>query len=305
MIYELIIIGGGPAGVAAGVYASRKRISTLLLTDTFGGQALNSDSIENWIGFEKVSGFEMAQIMEKHLRTQDHIDIKDGVRVTSLEKNENGFVVTTSGNESFTARTVLLALGSSYKKLDVPGEKEFEGKGVFYCSICDAPLMKGKDVIVVGGGNSAFEAALDLLPYAQTITILNRTENFKGDTILLDRLRTHENVRIFTNTIVEQFSGSTLLSAATCRNVQTNDVFDIPVSGAFVAIGYNPNSGLVDGIADRNAKNQIIVDHKTQKTSYEGLWAVGDITDSLYHQINTAMGDGVTAVLNIYDFLRK
>src|SRR5581483_7056574 len=168
-MYDLIIIGGGPGGVAAGVYAARKKMKTLIITDTFGGQSVVSADVQNWICTKSISGFDLAKSLEEHLRAQPGIEIVENDLVASVEKKDAAFSVATKKGKTLETKYILLASGSRRKKLDVPGEKEFDGRGVVYCSICDAPLFGGKTVAVVGGGNSALEAVLDLLPYASKI----------------------------------------------------------------------------------------------------------------------------------------
>ncbi len=303
-MYDLIIVGGGPAGVAAGVYAARKRLKTALISQDIGGQSINSGSIENFIGVETMSGFDFAQRLEKQLRAQSDIEIILGHTVSEITPQEGGYSIRTHTGKVFETKTVLLALGSSYKRLDIPGEKQFEGKGVFYCSICDAPLMKGKDALVIGGGNSGLEAVLDVIPYAQHVTLLNRSEVLRGDQVYQEKIASYPHVSIRMNTVVTEFSGSTFLERAHVRNTVTGQEEDVAVSGAFVAIGYQPNTTLVKDLVTLNERGQIVVDHKTMKTSREGIWSAGDCTDGLYHQNNTAAGDAVKAVLNIHESLR-
>ncbi|MFA7201409.1 MAG: FAD-dependent oxidoreductase [Candidatus Paceibacterota bacterium] len=304
-MYDLIIIGGGPAGVAAGIYAARKRLKTALISQDIGGQSVNSGSIENFIGIETISGFDFAQQLEKHLRAQQDIDIFLGSTVSEITTHEGGgFDVRVHTGKVFSTKTILVALGSSYKRLDIPGEKQFEGKGVFYCSICDAPLMKGKDVIVVGGGNSGLEAVLDLIPYAQHVTLLNRSDVLRGDPVYQEKITSYPHVSIRMNTVVTEFSGDVFLQQAHLRNTSTGQEEDMAISGAFVAIGYNPNTALIKDLVTLNERGQIVVDHKTMQTSREGIWSAGDCTDGLYHQNNTAAGDAVKAILNIYETLR-
>jgi alkyl hydroperoxide reductase subunit F len=303
-MYDLIIIGGGPAGVAAGVYASRKRLNALLLTKEFGGQSVNSATIENFVGFENISGIEFAQTLERHLRAQDHIEIKVGVEVTSIKKIDGGFEVTDSRGTAYTSQTLLMALGSRYKRLGVVGEDTFEGKGVFYCSICDAPLMKNKDVIVVGGGNSALESIIDLLPFATNIYLLVRSNALKGDEAYQEKISSDPRVHILYTSQVKEFVGTTFLEKVVYTNTTTHTDAKFPISGAFVAIGQDPNTAMVKDLVELNERNQISVDRKTFQSSLEGIWAAGDSTDGPYHQINTAMGDAVNAVLNIHDYLK-
>lgn len=304
MKYDLIIVGGGPAGVAAGIYAARKRLKTALISQDIGGQSVNSGSIENFIGIEKISGFDFAQTLEKHLRAQQDIDIFLGATVSEITSCAEGFVVRTHTGKDFETKTVLIALGSSYKRLDIPGEKQFEGKGVFYCSICDAPLMKGKEVVVIGGGNSGLEAVLDLIPYAQHVTLLNRSDVLRGDPLYQEKIAAYPHASIRMNTIVTEFRGDAFLQQIHVRDTGTGKEEDMAVSGAFVEVGYQPNTALVKDLVTLNEKGQIVVDHKTMKTSCAGIWSAGDCTDGLYHQNNTAVGDAVKAVLNIYEALR-
>lgn len=305
-MYDLIILGGGPAGVAAGIYAGRKAIKTLLITDSFGGQSINSDNIENIIGLKAISGIDWARQLEEHMRTQSAVVIKDGTRVTQIEKKEeNVFEVTDATGQTYQSRTILYSLGSSYRRLNVPGEKEYEGKGVFYCSICDAPLMKGKQVVVVGGGNSGLEAAQDLLAYATSITILEYADRCKGDPLYQEQLKKDPRVTIVTNAQVKEIKGETFVTQLIYTDTKTGNEQTVDASGIFVSIGYQPNTQVIKKIVVLDERQRIVIDHKTCKTSLEGMWAAGDVTDGLYNQINTAMGDGVKAALNIYDFLKN
>lgn len=303
-MYDVIIVGGGPAGIAAGVYASRKRLSSLLLTKEIGGQSINSGSIENFIGFEKLSGMEFSEILEKHIRAQDHITVKTGVEVVSVSEEDNCVVVVDKQGNEYRSKYLLLALGSQYKRLEVPGEREFEGKGVFYCSICDAPLMKDKDVVVIGGGNSAFEAIIDLLPYARTINLFQHSDALRADPVYRDRIAAQNSVTIHLNREVVSFKGDTFLSEVEYMNNKTGEKGSMSAQGVFIAIGYTPNSDLVKNLVDMTERKEIIVDRKTFQTSHPRIWAAGDITDEPYHQINTAMGDGINAILSIYNTLK-
>lgn len=305
MPYELIIIGGGPAGVAAGIYAARKKMKALLITKDFGGQSINSSNIENFIGFKSISGLELAKLLEEHLRSFPEIEIKEGVLVSKIEKKDKLFQITDSAGGTYETKTVLITLGSSYKKLNVEGEKEFEGRGVFYCSICDAPLMKNKEVAVIGGGNSGLEAARDLLPYATKIYILEYTNKPKGDPITLERIMASGKVELITNAKTEKIGGQNLVEFLEYTNLLTGERKQLKVAGVFVAIGFKPNSDLVKDLVKLDQWGRIIVDHKTFRTSCEGIWAAGDITDTLYNQINPAIGDAIKAVLNIYDYLNS
>jgi len=305
-MYDLIILGGGPAGIAAGIYASRKKINALLITKDFSGQWVTSDKIENFIGFKAISGFELAKAFESHLRAQeDLIDLKDGVLVSSVKKINEGFEISDSNGSVYRAKNILYAIGSGYKKLNVPGEKEYSGKGVFYCSTCDAPLMKNKKVVVVGAGNTGLEAAIDLLPYASEITVLQYNDRIRGDVIYQEKLKSEPKVKIITNAAIKEIFGNDFVTGLKYNDVITNEEKTLDVSGVFVEIGYKPSTDLVKDLVNLNEKGEIIVDHKTFQSSAKGIWAAGDVSDGLYNQFSTAIGDAVNAVLNINETLKN
>jgi alkyl hydroperoxide reductase subunit F len=304
MLYDVIIVGAGPAGVAAGIYAARKKLKSLLITKDFGGQSVNSAVIENFIGYKSISGADFAMTLEGQLRAQEGIEIKDGLLVSSIKKQGEVFKVTDSAGDIYQTKTILYTAGSSHRKLDVKGEKEYEGKGVFYCSICDAPLMRNKNVVVVGGGNSALEAVIDLLPYASKIYLLARSE-IKGDPVYLDKIKKDSKVEIITNANTEEIFGDTFVKSLRYQNSVTHEEEMLEVSGIFVSIGWIPNSGMIKEFVKLNDKGHVIVDPKTQQTSCPGIWVAGDVADGLYAQIGPAIGEGIVALLNIYDYLNK
>lgn len=304
-MYDLIIIGGGPAGIAAGIYASRKKIKSLLITDSFGGQSIVSDKIENWIGEKEISGFELAKKLENHLKSQQGIEILENELVSKIEKVENGFKVFTNNNKVFETKYILVASGSSHRKLNVLGEKEFEGRGVFYCATCDAPLMKNKTAAVIGGGNSGLEAVLDLIPYASSIYLLEYGEKLKGDAITQEKIKSNPKVQIITLAQTIEITGENFVSGLKYKDRQTNEIKELKVDGVFVEIGSTPNSFLVKDLVNLNNFGEIIVDPKTQQTSLFGIWAAGDVADFPYKQNNIAVGHAISAILNINDYLNK
>ena len=305
MLYDVIIIGGGPAGVAAGVYAARKKLKSLIITKDFGGQSVNSASIENFIGYKSISGADFAKVLEEQIRANEGIEIKDGLLVASIKKQGDVFEITDNKGDIYQTKTILYAAGSGYRKLGVPGEKEYEGKGVFYCSICDAPIMKNKAAAVVGGGNSGLEAVIDLLPYATKIYVLEFASSLKGDPVYQERIKNESKVEIITNAKTEEVLGETFVKGIRYEDMVSHEKKTLDVSGVFVSIGWTPNSGLLKGLADIDPKGHVVIDHKTLKTSADGIWAAGDVTDSLYAQINPAIGEGIKALLNIYDYLNQ
>ena len=306
MNYDLIIIGGGPAGVAAGIYAARKKMKTLLIADSLGGQSVISADIQNWIGTPSISGFDLAKNMEAHLRAQQGIDIVDDDLVLNVQKKDDGtFTIATRSGKTYEAHYLLLASGSGRKKLNVPGESVFEGKGVVYCSICDAPLFGGKTVVVVGGGNSALESVVDLIPYASKTYLMARSDVLRGDPVTQEKIKNDPNVEIIWNAVVQEIVGTDVVAGIKYQDVKSGEVKTLPVDGVFVEIGLSPNSGMVKDLVERDAYGAVKVDGKTQQTSCLGIWAAGDVTDVLYKQNNISAGDGIKAVLNIYDQLKK
>jgi alkyl hydroperoxide reductase subunit F len=304
-MYDLIIIGGGPGGVAAGVYAARKKMKTLLITDSFGGQSVVSADIQNWIGEQSISGYDLAKKLEAHLRAQEGIEIVEDDLVLAAAKTATGFSLTTKKNQSFETKNILLMSGSRRKKLGIPGEKEFDGKGVVYCSTCDAPLFKDKAVAVVGGGNSALESVIDLLPYASKISLVIRSEVLKGDPTTQDKIRNHPGVEILFNAIAQEVKGKNLVTGLLYKDAKSGAVKELAVDGVFVEIGLVPNSDFVKDLVARDDYGAVIVNAKTQETSCPGIWAAGDVSDVLYKQNNISAGDAIKAVLNVYDHVKK
>lgn len=299
--YDLIIIGGGPAGVSAGVYAARKKLKTLVVVGEFGGQSVVSEGIENWIGTIKISGHDLAESLKNHLLAyaSDVLQVIDGEFVTDIQKAETGFRVITE-NESFESRTVLIATGSTRRKLDIPGAKEFDNKGLTYCASCDGPLFGDQDVVVVGGGNAALETSAQLLAYCKSVTLLNRSETLRGDEITVDKLKANPKFKIILNAIPKEIKGEGLVSGIVYTDTKTNEDHEIKTPGVFVEIGLIPTTSFAKNIVELNPIGQIPVDPRTQQTKVPGLWAAGDCTDGLYHQNNIASGDAVKALEDIY-----
>lgn len=304
-MYDLVIVGGGPAGVAAGVYAARKKIKVAIFFENFGGQSLVSAGIENWIGTKSVSGFDFAKMLEEHLRAQEDIDIHDGVLVERVIKDGNSFKVVTNDGKEYETKTVLIASGSRRRKLNIPGEARLEGKGVAYCSTCDAPIFKNKVVAVVGGGNAGLEAIVDLLHYAAKIYLLARGDSLKGDMITQEKIKSDSKVTIMTMSESLEILGDKFVTGLKYKDKNTGETKELKLDGIFVEIGSIPNADMVKGLVGLNEYGEIIVNHKTQRTSVEGIWAAGDVSDVIYKQNNISAGDAVKAVLNIYNYLNK
>ncbi|MEX0910292.1 MAG: FAD-dependent oxidoreductase [Candidatus Paceibacterota bacterium] len=307
MTYDLIIIGGGPAGAAAGVYAARKKINTLLLTVDFGGQSQVSPEIHNWIGDQSISGNALAKKLAAHVRQyeSDTFVIKTGTsgQVTTVSKTDTGFTVTTKSGDSFTTKTVLNVAGSNRRQLDVPGAVEFDQKGLTYCASCDGPFFTDKDVVVVGGGNAGFESAAQLLAYTKSVTLLHRGPTFKADKITTDKVLAHPNMTALKNVTPTAVEGDKFVTSLKYKKNDSGEEITLKTDGIFVEIGFIPNTKFLTGLVDTNEYGAIKIDHKTQQTNIEGIWAAGDCTDALYHQNNIAAGDAVKAIEDIYNYL--
>lgn len=308
-MYDLVIVGGGPAGVAAGVYAARKQMKAALITETFGGQSIVSNDVQNWIGTKSISGLDLAKNLEEHLRAQENIEIIDSDRVDSVQKLEQNevraFKVTTAGGKIFESKTILVTTGSSRRKLGVPGEKELDGKGVAYCATCDAPIFKNKIVAVIGGGNSGLESVVDLLGYASKIFLIERSNSIKGDQVTFEKIKSNPKVEIMLDTDTKEIVGEKFVTSLKFTNSKTNEPGEIKLDGVFVEIGAIPNTDFVKDLVKLNSFKEIVVDHKTQQSSLSGIWAAGDASDVIYKQNNISAGDAIKAVLNIQEYLMK
>lgn len=303
-MYDVIIIGGGPAAVGAAVYAARKKLKTLVITWDFGGQSAVSASVENWIGDISLSGFDLAQKLEKHLKAQKEIEIVSPDKATKVsEISGGGFQVETESGKAFDTKTVILASGSRRKRLGIPGEAKFEGKGVVFCSTCDAPLFPDKTVAVVGGGNAGLEAVVDLFPYAKKIYLIVRSNALKGDQITQDEVRRNPKVEILYNAESQEVLGDDFVTGLKYKDAVSGESKTINVEGVFVEIGAVPNSELVRGVVEINPAGEVLIDHKTGATSKLGIWAAGDVTDEVYKQNNISVGDAVKAALSAYNYL--
>ena len=305
MTYELIIIGGGPAGVSAGVYSARKKLKTLLITPDFGGQSTVSEGIENWIGTIKISGNDLAKNLKNHLLAYsgESLEIKEGEAVQDIRKDGEKLIVITE-KEEYHTQTILIATGSTRRKLDVPRAKEYDNRGLIYCASCDGPLFAGQDVAVIGGGNAAFESAAQLLAYCKSVTLLNRSDRFRADEITVKKVLSHPNMKVLNNSEIIEVQGGKFVDGLYYRNKITGERDRLKVSGIFVEIGLIPTTDFAKNIIKLNEIGQIPTDPRTQQTSILGIWAAGDCTDGLYHQNNIASGDAVKALEDIYITLR-
>lgn len=306
-MYELLIIGGGPAGTAAGVYASRKQLKTLFVTKEWGGQSTVSTDIQNWIGTPHISGDDLAKNLRTHLETYagEFVDIVGNQIVTTLDKNEDGsYTATLSDGSTHVTKAVLISAGSTRRRLNAENADTFEHKGLTYCASCDGPIFAGQDVAVIGGGNAGFETAAQLLAYTKSVTLLNNGETYKADPVTVEKVLSHPNMRGIVNTETIAVMGDRFVSGLTYKDKTTGETHDLAVTGVFVEIGMLPNTDFVADVVERDAYNRIVIDPWTQKTSASNIWAAGDCTNVKYHQNNIAAGDAVRALEDIYVSLR-
>lgn len=302
--WDLIIIGAGPAGLTAGIYAARSGLKALIVEEKIaGGTLADAPTIENYPGFDKISGAELAQKIAAQCRKLDTA-IHEFERVKGLDlKGEEKIVKTDKG--FYKAKAVIIASGSRYSEMGVPGEKEFKGRGVSYCGVCDGPLFKGKSVLVVGGGNSAVVTALYLAEIASTVKVVHRREAFRAEEALVKALLGKGNVEVFWNTLVKEVKGGKIVDKAVIFNVKTGEVKEIPIDGVFVQVGETPNSGLAkEAGVEVNEDGYVVVDCR-QRTNIPGVYAAGDVTNHPVKQVGTAVGQGITAALEAYGYIRR
>ena len=304
-MYDLIIIGGGPAGISAGIYASRKQLKTLFITKEWGGQSVVSSEIHNWIGTIAISGADLAKSLENHLKAyaKECVTIMPGVTASHIAKSESGFTVTVSDGTVHTSTTVLIATGSSRRKLTVPGAVEFDQKGLTYCATCDGPMFSGMDVAVIGGGNAGFETAAQLLAYTKSVTLLNTGDTYKADPITVEKVLVHPNMTGILSAKTTEILGDGFVNGLTYTDAR-GESHTLSVGGIFVEIGMLPNTEFAKDIIARDAYNRVTIDPWTQRTSVEGIWAAGDCTNVHYHQNNISAGDAVKALEDIYVYVK-
>lgn len=299
MILDLIIIGGGPAGITASVYAARKKINFLLITKDIGGQAAWSSDVENYPGYQFITGPELVIKFQEHMQKYG-IQLKENEEVVDLEKKDKIIHVKTT-KEAYEAKTAIIAAGKRVKEIGVPGEKEYKNKGVAYCVTCDGPLFAEKDIAVVGGGNSALDAAIQMMNIANKVYLINITDEFIGDSIMQEKVRNNPKVKILHNTRVESIIGDKFVKGINIDTHGKKETLD--VKGIFIEIGLMPNSWFVKAV-DKNEKGEIKV-NCANETNIPGIFAAGDVTSVPEKQIVIAAGDGAKAALGAFRYLAR
>jgi len=295
--YDVVIVGGGPAGITAAIYTARRLLSTLVITKEVGGQVVKTPDIENYPGFDLISGPELAQKFISQAKKFGAEIIYE--EVVHLDEKNNQFVVKTHKN-TYHGKSLILAFGKVPRKLDIPGEKEFKGKGVSYCATCDAPFFKNKVVAVNGGGNSAFDAALLLSKTAKKVYLIHRRNEFRAEETLIKKVMKTKNVEVITSATVEKINGDVTVKSIDIRQYSKHR--NIPLDGIFIEIGYIVEDGLIKEFVEMDEMNQIKV-KRDHSTSREGVFAAGDLTNSYYKQIVISAGEGAIAALSAAKYL--
>ncbi len=300
-LFDVAVIGGGPAGVSSAIYSARKGLKTILITEKIGGQVTETLGIENFISINKTEGAILSNNMEKHLNDYD-IKILEHRKVTKIEKKDNFNIL--MKNETLTAKKIIIATGAKWRKLKVEGEEQFLGRGVHFCPHCDGPFYKDKNVVVVGGGNSGVEAALDLSGIAKKVTVVEFLDKFKADQVLIDKMKNTKNIEYYLNSSVLKIEGNDKVNKITIKNRTDESLIDLTTDAVFIQIGLSPNTEFLKDFINLNKFGEIVVDEKN-RTSVEGIYACGDVTNIPYKQIIMAMGDGAKASLAMFEDLLK
>ena len=302
--WELIIIGAGAAGLAAGIYGARSGLKTLIIDQNLaGGTTSDAPLVENYPGFSQISGGELAEKMVTHCKKVGVI-IREIEPVTDLTLSDEKKIVKTSRTE-YEAKAVIVATGSHYREIGVKGEKEFHGKGVSYCGVCDGPFFKGKRVLVIGGGNSAATTTLYLSGIAAEVVVTHRRDAFRAEEALVNDISSKKNVQIFWNTEVQEIKGEKVVSKVVLYHNKKGETKEIPIDAVFVQVGEAPNSHIVRDVGIQVDEAGYIKTDVFQRTSVAGVYAAGDVTDHPVKQVGTAVGQGITAALEAYSYIRQ
>jgi len=301
-MYDLIILGGGPAGAAAAVYAARKQLKTAIITNEFGGQSIVSETIYNWIGTQAISGTDLGLNLKNHILSYKgpYLDIIEGEKAIEVTKDGNKIIIKTESSKTYESLALVITTGSSRRKIDAINADKYENKGIIYCASCDGPLFADQDVVVVGGGNAGFESSAQLLAYCKSVTMIHRSDKFRADEITVSKILENPKFKVIKNAEILKINGEQFVSSITYKDKISGIETTLPTAGVFVEIGQIPNTDFVKNIVTLDEFNKIIIDPMTQMTTTPGIWAAGDCTNGHYHQNNIAAGDAVKALEDAY-----
>jgi alkyl hydroperoxide reductase subunit F len=300
-------LGGGPAGVAAAVYAARKQLKTVIITTEFGGQSNVSELIYNWVGTPEISGADLSANLKKHALYYKgpFLDVVEGEKIVLVTKSDKTITVKTESGKSYDALALLVATGSGRRKLEAINADKFEHKGITYCASCDGPLFADQDVLVIGGGNAGFETAAQLLAYCKSVTMVHRSAEFRADEITVKKIMENPKFKAITNAEILHVDGEQFVNSLTYKDKVSGEEHTIYTTGIFVEVGQIPNTDFMKDVVAMDSFGKIIVDPMTGMTNTEGIWSAGDCTNGKYHQNNIAAGDAVKALEDLYIWIHK
>ena len=301
-LYDVIVVGSGPAAVSAAIYAARKGLNVAMVGVKIGGQVLDTNEIENIIGTVSTTGVKFAETLEKHLKEHE-IAFKEGHLVKEIKKDGKDKILVTDDGKSYKTKTVIVATGAKPRSLNIPGEAEYVGKGVHYCSTCDGPFYKGLNVAVIGGGNSGVEAALDLSGIAKSVTLIEFMPELKADKVLQEKLAEQSNIKTILNSATVKVNGNEFVESIVYKSRETDEEKTLNVEGMFVEIGLSPRSEVVKDLVETNKIGEIVINPENNSTSVAGIFAAGDVTSIRQKQIIIAMGEGAKAALGAFEYL--
>jgi len=302
--YDTIIIGAGPAGLSAGIYASRAKLNTLILNEgTVGGQLVLTHEIANYPGVKNTSGFMLGNIMKEQAESFG-CKIRANLKITNMDLEGEIKKIEVNGKDEYTSETVILSPGGKSRSLEVPGEEDFKGKGISYCATCDGDFFQDKDIIVVGGGNSALEEAVSLTKYARKVTVVHQFDHFQAFPHAVEEARLNEKIDFIMESRITEFTGNEKLSRVEIENLSTGEISHREIDGVFIFIGYMPNTASLDGQVELNEWGEIIVNNQLE-TNIPGIYAAGDCIPKKIRQVTTAVADGTIAALSAADFIHK
>ncbi len=301
-LYDVLIIGGGPAGLNAAIYAKRKGLDVSVIAMQVGGQMMNTGLVENYLGTKSLLGPELTLKFKEHVEELE-VPIMEYLGVEKLETKDKVHYLHLTDGQILKSKVVIITIGGQPRKLGVKGEEEFAGLGVAYCAICDGPLYKGKDVIIAGGGNAAVEAAVDVSKIAKSVTIVHRSQ-FRADDIILEEMKKRDNIKVYLQSPIQEIIGDDFVTGVIALDKESGKTFTVNAEGVFVEIGHIPNTEMFKDILKLNDHGEIIVDRKCH-TNVDGIFAAGDITDNPYKQIITAASDGAVAALAATEYINS
>ncbi len=300
--FDVIVIGGGPAGLTAGIYLSRSKLSTLILNKgTIGGQLILTHEIANYPGVESTGGYALARTMKKQAESFG-AEIKTIQEIVSLDLESDIKCIQVNGEQEYTAHAVIFTSGGNPRTLGVDGEDKFKGRGISYCATCDGEFFTGKEIVVVGGGNSALEEAVSLSKYASKITLLHQFDHFQAFPHAVEEVKKNEKIHIRLEHVIESFYGEESIKGCKIKNLKTGEIEDFATDGAFIFIGYIPNTKFLEGVLPLNERGEIPVDANMQ-TTLKGIFAAGDSIAKKYRQVSIAIGEGTTAALSAAEYV--